>query len=113
MMLKRQASLRTLVVVAVVLGSLLGVAGSSQAATGTIRIVISGALSSPTATSGDSQITLRVGVSRPVSLVNGAAIVPGTTGTATVVRWTDTTPPVGFGAISDTDLVITLIGSLP
>lgn len=106
-MLKQQAPFRALVVVTVALGSLL-VAGSSQAATGVLRIVISGALSSPTGTSGDGRITLGVGVSLPVSLVNGAAIVPGSIGTATVARWTDTTPAAGFGSIAD--LMVVRVG---
>lgn len=93
--------LRVVVVVAVVLGSLLGGVGSSQAAIGVVRVVIAGALSSPTGASGDGQITLRVGTNRPVSLVESGAIVPGPIGTATLVRWTDTTPSAGFGAPAD------------
>jgi hypothetical protein len=101
MTMKPQMSFRSLVVVVVVLGSLLGVAGRSQAATGVLQIVIAGALSSPTGTSGDGQITLRVGVNLPVSFVNAGAIVPGSIGTATVARWTDTMPSTGFGPIAD------------
>ena len=92
---------RALAVIAVVLGSLLGAADSSQAATGIIRIMISGVFSSATGTSGDGQITLRLGVLRPVMLVNAGAVMPGSIGTATVARWTDTTPPPGFGPIAD------------
>lgn len=97
------------VVVAVVLGSLLGSPGSSQAATGVVRVVIVGALSAPTGVSGDGQITLRVGANRPVSLVDAGAIVPGPIGTATVARWTDTVPTPGFGAT--TDLMVFRFGS--
>jgi hypothetical protein len=85
----------------VVLVATLGVAHASFADTGVIRVMIAGAFSSPTGTSGDGQVTLRIGVGLPVFLVSGTTVVPGSLGTSTFAQWTDTLPTTGFGPSSN------------
>ena len=89
------------VVVLLVLAGVLGIARASLAATGVVRVLIAGALAAPMGTSADGQITLRVGVGRPVFLVNGNTVTPGSVGTATFAQWTDTMPTTGFGSTSN------------
>ena len=84
-------------VVALVAG-VLGVAAPSHADTGIIRILIPGAFASPSGTSADGQVALRIGVGLPVFQVNTAgAPVGGSIATATFAQWTDTvlTPDIG------------------
>jgi hypothetical protein len=84
-------------VIALVAG-VLGVAGPSHADTGIIRILIPGAFASPSGTSADGQVALRIGVGLPVFQVNTAgAPVGGSIATATFAQWTDTvlTPDIG------------------
>lgn len=97
------------IILAIVLGSVSGIVGTAYASKGLVEAVIAGALASPTGTSGDGQITLRVGANLPVSLVSGGAVVPGPIGTATFVQWSDTTPSAGFGP-SSTLMVFRLTG---
>ena len=97
----------TLAVLAVLAG-VLGVARSSPAETGVVRVLVGGALNAPMGTSGDGQITLRVGTGLPVFLVSGNTVTPGSVGTATFTQWTDTVPTPGFGAT--TDLVVFRLG---
>ena len=99
------------IVAIVLLAGLLPLVSTSQADTGVVRAMIAGALASPIGTSGDGQITLRIGVSLPVSLVSDGAVVPGTIGTATFAQWSDTMPSAGFGP-SSTLMVFRLGGGL-
>jgi hypothetical protein len=87
----------TLAVLALVVG-VLGVAGLSHAETGIVRIVIPGALSAPTGTSADGQVTLRIGVGLSVFEVNAAGmVIGGPIATVTFAQWSDTvlTPDIG------------------
>lgn len=66
------------------LATLLGVAGTSHAVTGVIRVLISGALGAPVGTMPDGKVTLRLGVGLPVFLVSDAgAVIAGSIATAT------------------------------
>lgn len=102
---------RPLFVAALVLASVLGAVGAGRAETGDLQILIGGALSAPTGMSSDTQITVRVGVNRPVFVVSGGAVVPGTIATATFAQWTDTMPSTGFGTTS-TLMVFRLAGGV-
>lgn len=87
---RRKRFLGTLAVIALVAG-VLGVAGPVRADTGVIRITIIGALAAPTGTSGDGQVTLRLGVGLPVFQVNASgAVFGGPIATATFAQWSDT-----------------------
>lgn len=79
----------------VALGGVFGMAGSSCADTGTVRAMIGGALASPTGTSADGQLTVRMGVTRPVSLVTDGGVVAGSIGTATFAQWTNSSTSAG------------------
>ena len=103
---RRFASLLAVVVLACVVGA----TGTARADTGVVRAMIAGALSSPIGTSGDGQVTLRIGIGLPVSLVVGGVVVSGPIGTATFAQWTDTLPTTGFGS-SSTLMVFHLGGS--
>ena len=103
-----KASISLVVMVVTMVGTLLAGAGAPEAAS--VQLVIAGALSAPSGTSQDGQITLRAGVGLSVLLVNGGAVVPGSVGTATAVRWSDTTPTSGF--TSPADLIVLHFGSL-
>jgi hypothetical protein len=93
--------MKSAVVVLLVLAGTLGVARTSSAETGVVRVMIAGALAAPMGTSGDGQITLRLGVGLSVFLVSGNAVTPGSLGAATFAQWTDTTPATGFGSPSN------------
>lgn len=80
------------------LASVLGIAVTAHAATGVLRVMISGALAAPSGTSGDGQVTLRLGAGLPVFLVSdGGAVIAGSIATATFAQWSDTVPTPGFG----------------
>jgi hypothetical protein len=85
-------------VVVALVASLFGFAGPSHAATGSIRILIPGAFTAPSGTSGDGQVTLQIGVGLPVFQVNAAgAAVGGSIATVTFARWSDTVVSPNFG----------------
>ena len=89
---------KKVMVIALVLGAL-GIAGLSHADTGTFRILIPGAFAAPTGTSGDGQVTLRIGVGLPVFEVSATgAVGGGSIATATFAQWSDTvlTPDLGL-----------------
>jgi hypothetical protein len=96
---------RGVVVAVVVFGSLLWGGRASRADVGSVQVRIAGALVAPTGTTADEEVTLRVGVNLPVSLVSGGAVVAGTVATATFVRVTDTVPTTGFGPHADVILL--------
>jgi hypothetical protein len=68
-----------------------------HADTGTLQLLIAGALNSPSGLTQDNELTLRAGPDLPVFLVSGGAILAGPIATAAFVQWTDTKPPAGFG----------------
>ena len=87
-----------------------GVVGTSRAATGVLRVSISGALAAPIGASADGQLTLRLGVGLPVFLVSdGGAVIAGSIATATFAQWSDTMPTTDFGSAS-TLIVFRLTG---
>jgi hypothetical protein len=86
---------------AVVLASVVGLAGPALGETGTVRVAISNALVSPQGTSGDGQISLQLGIGLPVFLVGGGgAVIGGSIATATFARWQDAAPPPGLSSPS-------------
>ena len=92
-MTKRAAALA---VITIVFG-VLGVFGAAQAEDGTFRVLIQGAFASPIGTSGDSQVSLQIGVGLPVFNVNATgAPVGGPIATATFAEWWDTVPTSNF-----------------
>jgi hypothetical protein len=80
----------------VVVGVLLGISGPSHAASGELRVVVSGALGLPLGASADGKIMLRFGVNLPVSVVSEGASSTRV-GLATFAQWCDAAPSVGFG----------------
>jgi hypothetical protein len=87
---------KKVILIALVLGAL-GIAGLSHAETGTFRITIPGAFAAPTGTSGDGQVTLRIGVGLPVFEVSPTGVVGGgSIATATFAQWSDTVLTTDF-----------------